>query len=120
MTRQEKQALLEDYLTFVEGNDEWQIEAFLDSLEMNKEKAISTLVNLYLGNNLLKVNEDAIRFAIDYMKKEEAEGEIIGWVNYYPDRASTKFGAVYESEQEVQRMKTLNVTSFTLPIRKPI
>jgi len=119
MTRQEKQALLEDYLTFVEGNDKWEIEKFLDSLEMNKEKAIKIIEGLKDAYNIDHINQ-AIRFAIDYMKNNtEAEEEIIGWVNYYPDHKDN-CGMPYDTQQQAKRGELSSRGKvIQLPIRKP-
>lgn len=123
MTREEKKQLIEEYTKFNGVNctdiDE-HIDQFLDSLEMNKEKAIELIENFTphedVGNIFSYEEIQALKFAIDFMKNDE-EPEIIGWANYYPEE--NHLGGAYKTKESGKLNVNVGKNSIQCPIIKP-
>lgn len=122
MNREEKKKMLNEFCKFISNKGDYTeaINDYLDSLEMNKEKAIEVL-EIWFGSLNLAIAEDnevkAMKFAIDYMKDE---GEIIGWVNYYPESISGNFGNLYYTKEDAETsINSARGRCIQIPIRKP-
>lgn len=129
MNREEKIKLIKGFSAhlankggLLASNFEQEVELYLDSLEMNKERAIELIQSMYdrCGFRGVEGNQtgEAIQFAIDYMKDE---GEIIGWANYHKDSVcDDKWGSTYmkiENAKEAVEHEKDNV--IQIPIRLP-
>lgn len=128
MNREETIKVIQDYTEYFNKAKEQgrtvTVFDYMDSLDMNKEKAIGILERWLDPENFGKtVVGQALQFAIDYMKKSEDEGDIIGWVNYYPD--FDNFGKsyqplIYSTDIVAHGNSLFGVKSIQIPIRKPL
>jgi hypothetical protein len=122
MNREETIKVIQDYTEYFnkakEQGREVNVFDYVDSLEMNKEKAIDILERWLDPDNFGKtVVGKTIQFAIDYMKSSQDEGEVIGWVNYYKTQCITK--SVIHLTVQAARSCAISDNAIQIPIRKP-